>query len=163
MIIAAVRRGIYRVYRALPPPIRRVAVRWLTPNYTVGAVVVVIAAEQLLLVRKAHESAWSLPGGLVGRGESAERAAERELAEETGIRAAPHALQPAQPNVLIYPDRLQVDAIFRLQLVKPRSVVLDAAELVAGEWHHLAGLPTLTPMTTQLLQKVGALPGEAPS
>jgi 8-oxo-dGTP diphosphatase len=43
---------------------------------------------QVLLVRRRYEpyqSYWALPGGLLRPGETLERAAERELAEETGV------------------------------------------------------------------------------
>ena len=42
----------------------------------------------VLLIRRAHppaEGAWSLPGGAQELGETAEAAARRELAEETGL------------------------------------------------------------------------------
>jgi 8-oxo-dGTP pyrophosphatase MutT (NUDIX family) len=35
------------------------------------------------------EGVWALPKGLIGRGESPERAALREVAEETGVEARP--------------------------------------------------------------------------
>jgi 8-oxo-dGTP diphosphatase len=43
---------------------------------------------RLLVVRRAHppaEGTWSLPGGRIGPGESAEEACVREVAEETGL------------------------------------------------------------------------------
>lgn len=53
----------------------------------VGAVVH-DAAGRLLLIRRGHDphrGSWSLPGGRVEAGESAERAIEREVLEETGL------------------------------------------------------------------------------
>ncbi len=53
----------------------------------VGAVIVDTAG-RLLLIRRAHAPAagrWSLPGGRVEAGETAERAVVREVAEETGL------------------------------------------------------------------------------
>lgn len=51
----------------------------------------------LLLTRRAlalrhHPGQWALPGGRIEAGESAEDAALRELAEEVGLRLAPHAV-----------------------------------------------------------------------
>jgi ADP-ribose pyrophosphatase YjhB (NUDIX family) len=54
----------------------------------VAAAVVVERDEKILMVRRAVEPGlgmWSLPGGYVDRGEVVERAAEREVMEETGL------------------------------------------------------------------------------
>ena len=50
--------------------------------------VVVERDEKVLMVRRGVEPGlgmWSLPGGYVDRGEMVERAAEREVVEETGL------------------------------------------------------------------------------
>lgn len=56
------------------------------PEVCVGAVV--LADEQLLLVRRGHGPAageWSVPGGRVHAGETLAEAVVREVAEETGL------------------------------------------------------------------------------
>ena len=50
-------------------------------------VVVIREGLVLMIERKNFPSGWALPGGFVDYGESAEAAAARELAEETGLRA----------------------------------------------------------------------------
>ncbi len=55
--------------------------------------IVVLRAERVLLVRQPSGEGWALPGGKRERGESAGRAAARELAEETGIAVAPARLR----------------------------------------------------------------------
>ncbi|RKN38995.1 NUDIX domain-containing protein [Streptomyces hoynatensis] len=55
------------------------------------------AGWHLLLIRRGKEPCrgrWALPGGKVGEEEDAARAACRELAEETGLRASPAGLVP---------------------------------------------------------------------
>ncbi len=54
----------------------------------VGIGIVVLRDDAVLLVRRGRppaEGAWSLPGGAQELGETAESAARRELAEETGL------------------------------------------------------------------------------
>jgi 8-oxo-dGTP diphosphatase len=65
---------------------------------TVDVVVLTLVDRDLhvLLIRRGGEpfaGAWSLPGGFVKPDESLEAAAARELAEETGVEAAPHLEQ----------------------------------------------------------------------
>jgi ADP-ribose pyrophosphatase len=59
-----------------------------TPRVAVGAVV--IRHGEVLLIRRAKppsEDMWAIPGGSVRLGETLREAAERELKEETGVRA----------------------------------------------------------------------------
>ena len=58
----------------------------------VGVGAVVLHQGRVLLVRRGQPPAqgiWTLPGGVVELGESVLRAAQRELAEETGVQADP--------------------------------------------------------------------------
>jgi ADP-ribose pyrophosphatase YjhB (NUDIX family) len=58
----------------------------------VGIGIVVLRDNAVLLIRRARppaQGAWSLPGGAQRLGETAEQAARRELAEETGLAVGP--------------------------------------------------------------------------
>lgn len=58
------------------------------PRPIVGIGVVVLRQQAVLLVRRGRPpnlGAWSIPGGAQELGETAEQAARRELAEETGL------------------------------------------------------------------------------
>ncbi|CAI7996959.1 ADP-ribose pyrophosphatase [Geodia barretti] len=55
----------------------------------VAAVTIIARDGKVLLVRRANEPGyglWSVPGGYVDRGEVVEKAAAREVFEETGLR-----------------------------------------------------------------------------
>ncbi len=60
------------------------------PVPLLGVSVVCHRNDDILLIKRSkppYQDHWSLPGGLVDLGESLKGAAERELLEETGIRA----------------------------------------------------------------------------
>jgi 8-oxo-dGTP pyrophosphatase MutT (NUDIX family) len=55
------------------------------------------ARGRVLLVRRADDGSWAMPGGWVDPGETPERAVVREVAEETGLRvSAPRLLHTKQ-------------------------------------------------------------------
>ncbi|GJM67831.1 hypothetical protein HMSSN036_00470 [Paenibacillus macerans] len=57
------------------------------PLIMVGACVVVIDGDFILLERRTDNGMWGLPGGSLEPGESLEQVARRELFEETGLEA----------------------------------------------------------------------------
>jgi ADP-ribose pyrophosphatase YjhB (NUDIX family) len=57
------------------------------PLITAGVVVVVLRGNTVLLDMRRDSRKWGLPGGLKELGESMEKAAQRELLEETGLLA----------------------------------------------------------------------------
>src|SRR5881227_2486425 len=81
------------VFRRLPDPLRRLVVHTATPSYTVGAVAVLRRSDgRIALVEQRHSLGWALPGGLLGRGETAAVGLAREIGEELGITIEPTAL-----------------------------------------------------------------------
>ena len=72
------------------------------PRPIVGIGVVVLKAGHVLLVRRAKPpnlGSWSLPGGAQELGETAEQAARRELAEETGVTVGALHLAAVVDNI----------------------------------------------------------------
>jgi ADP-ribose pyrophosphatase YjhB (NUDIX family) len=72
-----------------------------------SAAVVDPATQKILLVRRADDGGWSVPGGYMDPGESATEACAREVLEETGIRVAVGRLIGVytSPHILLeYPD-----------------------------------------------------------
>jgi 8-oxo-dGTP diphosphatase len=142
----------------LPRAVRKRVVRHATPNYTVGSVVLLRAADgALLLLRQPPgDEGWSLPGGLLDRFEDPAAGGLRELEEETGVRLDPSELRPAEPNAVVAPRVQQVDCVFTAT-VDPSAVDLDTdpVEVLEARWFPADDLPPLTPPTARLLANYG--------
>ena len=74
------------LYRRLPRPLRLFVIRRVAPGHTVGALCLIEHEGRLLMLDQLHRKGWTLPGGLLNRGEDAATAVTREVAEETGLR-----------------------------------------------------------------------------
>jgi 8-oxo-dGTP diphosphatase len=112
-----------RVFRRLPAPLRRTAVRLGTPGFTVGAVCLLQRDGRVLMLRQPHRDGWSLPGGLLSRGENAGDAVVREVREETGLR-----IEVGRPITVVVDSPLRrVDVVFQVE------VQGEVGEKVGGE------------------------------
>src|SRR3954463_6150734 len=98
----------------------------------VGAVVH-DAAGRLLLIRRGHEPSrglWSLPGGRIEAGETAEQAVVREVREETGLE-----VRVGEPvgHVLIPAGAVVYDVVdFACTLVEPGAAPVAGDDPDAG-------------------------------
>jgi len=90
--------------------------------------VAVYVGRALLLVRPSYRAGWHFPGGGVGRGETPEEAARRELAEEIGLTAA--ALRPAGSTCGIWDGQRDRIYFFELRLVELPKLRLDNREVI---------------------------------
>ena len=127
----------------------------------VGAVVH-DAAGRLLLIQRGREpsrGAWSLPGGRVEAGESAQEAVEREVLEETGLRVRAGALVG---RVRIPGDGVLYDVQdLACELLEPDATPAagdDAVDVVFADAALLDRLPC-TPLLIETLRAWGVLPG----
>ncbi len=132
------------------------------PRVAVGAIV--IRDGKVLLVKRGHPPAldfWSIPGGAVKLGEPLEKAAEREVFEETGIVIK--ARKPIYPfDVIIKDEEGNIEYHY---------VILDfIGEYISGElrpaddvtdarWFTPRDLSNkrVTSTTTELLKEIGFL------
>ncbi len=135
-----------RVFRRLPAPVRRTAVRAGTPGFTVGAVCLLEREGMLLMLRQPHRVGWSLPGGLLSRGESAAEAVQRELVEEIGVR-----VQVGRPVTVVVDSPLRrVDVIYRVQ-VTGEIGERAGGEATTARWLDPADVTEIDGPTRQIL------------
>lgn len=159
----------YQLFYRLPVPLRRRLVRLTVPKYIVGAVTLVWDAEaegtpRLLLLRQPPGYSWTLPAGLLQRGEAPVVGAARELHEESGIRLSPERLRPAVPNAVVH-AKGWVDVVFETEVpASSTELVVDGAEVFEAAWHRLDELPRLSRATAGLLGRYGIGPqaGQVP-
>lgn len=116
-------------FRRLPRFVRLQLIRTLTPNYTVGALCLIEHEGRLLLLRQRHRYGWTLPGGLVARGETAEQAVCREVMEETGLVVE----VGTAIGVVVEPRSRWVDVLFHIPVDEPPGVQV-ASEAVRAAW-----------------------------
>lgn len=153
----------YQVFYRLPVPLRRRLVRLAVPKYIVGAVTLVWdteaeGASRLLLLRQPPGHSWTLPAGLLQRGEAPVVGAARELFEESGIRLSPERLRPAVPNAVVH-AKGWVDVVFETEVpASSTELVVDGAEVFEAAWHPLDDLPRLSRATAGLLGRYGIGP-----
>lgn len=155
------RRTFYRTFYSLPARWRRRAVRLFQPRYIIGAVALVrtdAAPERLLLLRQPPGNGWSLPAGLMDRGERPPDAVARELAEEAGIRLRPDEFTAAHPNAIVHTKGQWVDCVFEARVPADTALTVDGAEVYEAAFHPLDALPPLSTATAYLLGFYGIGP-----
>lgn len=148
--LATLRRRGYTAalvaFRRTPAPVRRSIVRAATPGFTVGAVVAIEHGDRVLFLRQPHRDGWSLPGGLLDRGERSGDAVVREVFEETGLRIEVGIPLTCQVNARVR----RVDVIYRLTVdTEPRVRV--GGEAKDHRWMRLDELPGADASTLEIL------------
>lgn len=136
-------------FRRMPGPVKRAAVRLGAPTFTAGAVCVLEHEGEVLFLWQPHRRGWSLPGGLLDRGEEPAEAVRREVAEETGL-----SIDPGDPvAVRVVGADQGVDVIFRVRLDRRPELHL-ASEARKSAWFAPDSLPDADDDTRGILQAV---------
>jgi 8-oxo-dGTP pyrophosphatase MutT (NUDIX family) len=128
--VSGLRRVALRTFRALPRPLRLLAVRVIAPSHTVGALCFLERDDgRVLLLRQWHRDGWTLPGGLLNRGEDPARAVAREVREETGL-----GVEVDMPfATLVAPGSRRVDVLFHVPVHVEVAVRADG-EAISADW-----------------------------
>jgi 8-oxo-dGTP pyrophosphatase MutT (NUDIX family) len=121
---------------------------------TLGARVMLVDGNKVLLIRHTYVPGWQLPGGGVDPGETIEAAARRELLEESGYRATgPLELFGIYHNK-IATNRDHV-ALFVGRAFEQQFVFRPNREIAEAAWFDKAALPEkVTPATSQRIDEV---------
>lgn len=108
-------------------------------------------ADQIALIRHTYAEHWYLPGGGVKKGESAETALHRELAEEVAVTGATiervlgvyHSRREGKDDhIVIFVARAAADVAAALRRA-------DALEVAEAAWFPLDALPATTSPATR--------------
>jgi 8-oxo-dGTP pyrophosphatase MutT (NUDIX family) len=123
------------VQRALRLAYRGLRLWWFVrrPSHQ-GAVVAVWHGGRLLLLRHSYRDVLGFPGGGVGRRETPEAAARRELVEELGLRLGDAPLALAAETTLFWEYRRDHVRIFEVELASPPALAIDNREVVAARF-----------------------------
>ncbi|MFV0624805.1 NUDIX domain-containing protein [Sphingomonas sp. ac-8] len=144
------RRAIALHHRLLVGAARLV---WrVTKPRTVGVRAVLLDPDdRIALIRHTYAEHWYLPGGGVKKGESAETALHRELAEEVAVDGAAvdrilgvyHSrLEGKDDHVIVFVARVSAEAAAGLRRA-------DALEVAEAAWFPLDALPAATSPATR--------------
>jgi ADP-ribose pyrophosphatase YjhB (NUDIX family) len=154
----------YSVFYTIPPRWRARIVKLLWHKYVLGSVVLIFDSEatgpkRLLILRQPPGRGWTLPAGLLEKGETPIAGACREVAEETGIHFREEELTPAIPNAVVHTKGRWVDMVFTARVPASKTELsVDGAEVWEAAWHPIDDLPRMSPATARLLGHYGIGP-----
>ncbi|MGH8971505.1 MAG: NUDIX hydrolase [Actinomycetes bacterium] len=152
LLVTAPHRLALRVFALAPPVVRRWIVRLVSPTYVVGVVLVLRCGDDVLLLDQRHDPTdWSLPGGLLERGESPREALDRELVEELGLVVPVASDQPTRTLVAVQERR--IDLVFESWADEPPELQVDGVEVVEAVWRPIRA-PVENPTTAAVLRSV---------
>jgi 8-oxo-dGTP diphosphatase len=123
----------------MPHVMQRWVVRLASPSYTVGALLVLEHDDHVLVLRQLHREGWTLPGGLLGHGETPVQGVIREVGEELGITLDLDPESDLATATLVEPHAQRVDVIFHRR-VEQRPTVRPRGEAFRVAWRRVDDL-----------------------
>lgn len=125
------------------------------PLWLSGVTAVVVRGDEVLLVRRADNGAWTPVTGIIDPGEEPATAAVREVEEEAAVRACAERLvwvHVTDPVTYANGDRSQyLDLVFRLTWLSGDPAPADG-ENTEASWFALDALPPLSPDMRRRIQ-----------
>jgi 8-oxo-dGTP diphosphatase len=144
-------RLVFRTFGALPKPVRRGLIRTIRPSWTAGAVAIIEREDgRWLFVKPIYRKGWTLPGGLIDKGEHPSVTVVREIEEEVGASVT----IVGEPWTLLDPDFNRVEVVYRVTLdaaVDPDKIVVTTAELSDLGWYDPNDPPGIEDETADVL------------
>lgn len=151
MLGRVLQKVMARIWRALPPRVRRWSMRVTQSRFTVtaGALIFNDAGQILLLKHRFRPgSGWGIPGGFLEYGEQPEQALRRELREEIGLEVSHVEIFTARS----FKRPRQVEILYRCRAnVRPAQVKPRTMEVERADWFSVQKLPDGLPNDQRLL------------
>jgi len=125
------------VYNALPRPLKQLATRYGTPNFTVGSLAwLTDDGTRVLLGRPSYRAGWLPTGGFLRKGETPHETLAREIEEELGVRAE------VLPHHRVAFDLRRQGVTFVSVGVLPKGVALVLSpEVLETRWFPVDDMP----------------------
>jgi len=134
----------------------------------VGVGAVVVSDSKVLLVKRGHEPAkglWSIPGGLIELGETADAATRREVKEETGVDVEIERLLDVVDNIVYdYQGKIRFHYVLVEFVAHPvTTIVRPSSDASDVKWVPFLDLSSyqMTKTARKLLDKLAAERGLA--
>ena len=107
------------------------------PTYQ-GAYVLCIFGDEFFAIKNSYKSHWTLPCGMIDKGETPAVAARRELFEEVGISVEESEL--SSDGVILNTSEFKKDYInlFTVKFDERPIVKLDNLEVIDSEWRKIS-------------------------
>src|SRR5688572_8860856 len=117
---------------------------------TFGARCIVLCGRNVLLIRQTYgDRRWTLPGGGLTKGESAEAAVRREVQEEVGITLDAVSCVGEFVSTQTY----NTDTIYVFSATTPsQAYVIDRREVQEARWVAVGALPPVSEKTATALE-----------
>jgi|GEM_PF-156975 len=102
-----------------------------------------------------YDKIWSMPGGTIEMGETAEEALKREIKEEVGLKISDPELLCYNDYIKKSEDRHWLSLNFKANTSSDRFQIDDKAEVADCKWFTFANVPTnISPFTQKCLALV---------